>query len=87
MLKFDQAYKSLLRGFRKGLKQAFKNSGLAVGIYHWKTERKWMEKSRQFGETLLSRDITDREAAILALLLFPTLGPTKTKQLKSSSLI
>ena len=86
-LKLDQGFKPLLRGFRKGLKQAFKISGLAVGKHHWRTEEKWMRKSKIFAEKTLGFIATDKEAAILSLLLYPTLGPTKSKQLDSRSQI
>ena len=52
-LKFDQGFKSLLRGFRKGLKEAFRRSGMAIGKHHWKTEVKWMQKSKCFAEATL----------------------------------
>lgn len=86
-LKLDQGFKSVLRGIRKAIREAFIESGLDTGKHHWK-EFKWMEKGREFLEEHLGLlNVTEEEVAKINLLLYHSFGPSKAKPLDPKSII
>ena len=86
-LKLDQGFKSVLRGVRKAIRFAFKESGLDIGKHHWKAAR-WMEKGREFLEQYLRfTNVSEWEVAAINLLLYHSFGPSKAKPVNPDSVI